>query len=144
VCVVRPAGTWPQCWITVESNASNSPTSILVKTQASGNGKVKPHQELPGAMPKDFALTGVGPNPFNPSTTIGFGVPAPGGEVKLTIFNVRGQVVRRLVDGYKAPGFHTETWDGTDDHGEPVASGVFFVRMTAEDFSDIKKIVLLK
>jgi hypothetical protein len=101
-------------------------------------------QSVAETTPGAFALSSTYPNPFNPSTTIGFDVPSPGGFVQLMIYNVKGQIVRKLLDEYKAPGFHTETWNGSHDHGEPVASGVFFVRMTARDFSDIKKIVLLK
>jgi flagellar hook assembly protein FlgD len=75
---------------------------------------------------------------------IRYQVPAPGGDVQITIYNVRGQLVTTLVNGSEAPGFHTLTWDGGNDRGESVATGVYFVRMTAQGFSQTRKLVLIK
>ncbi len=83
------------------------------------------------------------PNPFNPLTTIRFGLERPG-EVKLRIYDVRGALVRTLVDGRLGEGSHEATWNGTDDNGEYVSSGVYFCRMTAGEQALTRKMILLR
>jgi len=83
------------------------------------------------------------PNPFNPTTTIGYSVAAPG-PVEIRIFNVRGQAVRTLVAEHKQAGLYKEAWDGRNDAGLRVASGVYFYRLRVGTFSSVKKLVLLK
>ena len=83
------------------------------------------------------------PNPFNPVTTIRYAV-ASQSPVELTIYNVRGQKVRRLVSESKSPGRYTVNWDGTSDQGTRVASGVYFYRIQIGTFSAVKKMVVLK
>lgn len=85
------------------------------------------------------------PNPFNPTTTIEYGI-ASAGRVSLRIYNAAGQLVRTLVDEEQAPrpeGFSV-TWNGKDDRGQSAASGVYFYRLTAKGFERTKKLVLLK
>ncbi len=82
-------------------------------------------------LPESFALVGSFPNPFNPTTQIRFDVPEPA-EVNLTIFNVLGQPVRTLLKGTVAAGRHAVLWDGADDRGAPVASGVYICRLEAQ------------
>ncbi len=93
--------------------------------------------------PSSYVLRGASPNPFNPVTTVSYGQPADG-DVSLKIYNVAGQLVRVLVDGPGEAGYHSATWNGRDDRGAPVASGVYFCRMEAEGFGDAVKMVLLK
>jgi flagellar hook assembly protein FlgD len=83
------------------------------------------------------------PNPFNPTTTIEYTV-AKTRPVTITIYNVKGQRVRQLVDESRPPGRHTATWDGTTDRGDVVASGVYFYRIRIGGFTDVKKMVVLK
>jgi hypothetical protein len=83
------------------------------------------------------------PNPFNPTTTINYSI-ASAGHVDLTIFDVRGAVVRRLVDGARRPNAYHVVWDGTDNNGTRVASGIYFYRLRAPKFSMSKKMLLLK
>jgi len=85
------------------------------------------------------------PNPFNPSTTIQFDF-ARRGKVGLRVYNVAGQLVRTLFDAEMTPkyGGHSVTWDGTNDAGETVSSGVYFYRLRTSAFSMTKKMVLLK
>jgi hypothetical protein len=83
------------------------------------------------------------PNPFNPTTTIGFAV-ASEGEVSIVVYNLKGQRVRGLVSGVYRAGRHSVTWDGTDDAGRAVSSGVYFYRMVAGEYSEIKRMLLLK
>jgi hypothetical protein len=96
------------------------------------------------ATPHQYRLSSNYPNPFNPVTTIKYEVPSPGGFVRLTVYNVRGQVVRNLVSGAIAPGVHKITWNGMNDYGKPVASGMYFFRMTASGYALTRKAVLLK
>jgi hypothetical protein len=91
-----------------------------------------------------FALKQNYPNPFNPTTTLRFSVPAGAAHVGLTIHSVDGRVVRTLVDGAVVPGPQTRVWDGTDDRGEAVASGVYFMRLEAGGEVSTRKMTLLK
>jgi hypothetical protein len=100
--------------------------------------------EEDGGVPKAYALGQNVPNPFNPSTTIWYDVPAGGGNVSLRIYDVSGRLVRVLVDGHQAEGSRSVTWDGTGDRGTSLASGVYFYRMTAPGFDETKKMVLLR
>ncbi len=88
------------------------------------------------------------PNPFNPTTTIRYSL-AERTHVKLHIYNVAGQRVRTLVDGIQAPesgsgGVFEVVWRGRNDGGTPVASGVYFYRLVAGEFTETRKMLLLK
>lgn len=85
------------------------------------------------------------PNPFNPTTTIRYGI-AERSHVSLKIYNVAGQLVRTLVNEIQAPRTegYTVRWDGLNDNGRSVSSGVYFYRLSAGDFLQAKKIVLLR
>jgi len=96
--------------------------------------------EVPGA----FALYPNVPNPFNPSTTIRYDVPSEGGAVTLRIYDVGGRLVRTLVEGPQTAGQKTVIWDGKDDGGRSVASGVYFSRLQAPGYNRTMKMVLLK
>ncbi len=88
-------------------------------------------------------LKGNYPNPFNPETTISFSVmnEAP---VSLDIYNVKGQLVRKLVNDVKAAGEHTVVWNGKDNNGRAVSSGVYYYKMTTGKYSSTKKMILMK
>ncbi len=98
--------------------------------------------------PLDFALSQNYPNPFNPSTTIKFNVQGSKFKVPihttLKIYNLLGQKVKTLVDEEKLPGNYTVQWDGKNDSGNEVASGIYFYQLKADDFSQPKKMLLLK
>ncbi|KPJ58770.1 MAG: hypothetical protein AMJ46_13650 [Latescibacteria bacterium DG_63] len=97
------------------------------------------------ALPKAFALSQNFPNPFNPQTTIAFDIPE-GKEVnvRLNVYNMRGQLVRTLVNEFKSEGSYQIQWDGTDNYGRRVSSGVYFYRITTGEFSQTRKMVILK
>ncbi|MFO8145601.1 MAG: FlgD immunoglobulin-like domain containing protein [Candidatus Syntrophosphaera sp.] len=83
------------------------------------------------------------PNPFNPSTTISF-VLGRDMDARLDIYNVRGQRVNTLQNGLLAKGRHTFEWNGRDEQGSPVASGVYFSRLITPDGSFVNKMMLMK
>jgi hypothetical protein len=95
------------------------------------------------AIPKTFALAQNYPNPFNPSTEMAYDLPTPG-HVRFEIYNILGQNVKTLVNEYQDAGTYKVTWDGDDNYGSSVASGVYFYRVSAGEFKDIKKMVLMK
>ncbi|MCK4597505.1 T9SS type A sorting domain-containing protein, partial [bacterium] len=83
------------------------------------------------------------PNPFNPETTLRYALPRDG-QIRLKIFNIRGQLVKTLVDGERRAGHYSVVWKGRDDCDRPVASGIYFVQMQAGDFRQIRKLALIK
>lgn len=93
--------------------------------------------------PTVFSLSQNYPNPFNPKTIIRFALPKDSW-VKLEVYNVLGQRVKTLVDEELTPGIKEVEWDGKDHNGFEVASGIYFYKIEANDFSDIKKMVMLK
>ena len=94
-------------------------------------------------VPSEFSLGQNHPNPFNPTTAIRFALPTSS-HVLLTVFNVRGQEVTRLVDRQYGPGTHRVVWDGTTSSGGTASTGVYFYKLTAGTFTDVRKMVLLK
>jgi hypothetical protein len=83
------------------------------------------------------------PNPFNPSTTIRYSLPEQG-PVTLTVYNLRGQMVKTLVHEQLEASNHSVVWDGTDEHGRSVASGVYFYRVDVNGQSACHRCVLMK
>ena len=88
------------------------------------------------------------PNPFNPETWIPYQL-AESAEVKLTIYDMNGQLVRRLAVGHQAAGMYQSRsramyWDGRNQLGEPVASGLYFYTLTADDFTATRRMLILK
>ena len=94
-------------------------------------------------LPIRTELLGNYPNPFNPETTIDFNVKAES-HVSIDIFNIRGQKVRTLVDDFYGAGNHKAIWNGNDDTGRAVSSGIYFYRMNADGVSSTKRMVLMK
>ena len=103
-------------------------------------------------IPVSFSLSQNYPNPFNPVTKIKFGIPTPlnppfakggtakpGGFVKLIIYDVLGREVATLVNEQLTPGTYEAEWDGTD-----YPSGVYFYKLTAGDYTESRKMILIK
>ena len=93
--------------------------------------------------PSRYVLHQNYPNPFNPLTNISYQLPVSG-NVSLKVFNVSGQTVRSLIDSEQALGHYTVTWDGTDQEGNPVASGIYFYQLTCGQFREVRKMLLVK
>ena len=102
-------------------------------------------QTITGAddAPRLLTLAGNYPNPFNPSTTVIFALPAAG-EVNLDVVDVRGHIVRTLQHGTLPAGDHRVVWDGVDDRGQVAASGVYFVRLRHQGGEISHKMLLAK
>jgi len=94
-------------------------------------------------LPSEFALGQNYPNPFNPETNIEFQVPQAG-QVNIDIYNILGAKVKTLVAGYREAGFFTTHWNGTNEAGADVPSGVYFYRMIAGDYAVAKKMVMIR
>jgi hypothetical protein len=94
--------------------------------------------------PQSFSLLPNVPNPFNPLTEISYTVPAGGSHVSVSVFNLGGRLTRTLVDEDASAGVHTVVWDGTDEEGRRVPSGVYFYRIDAPGFTERRTMLLLK
>jgi len=94
-------------------------------------------------VPASLVLGRGAPNPFRGSTQIGWALPRDQ-KVTLTVYDVTGRVVRRLVDEVRPAGRHAVTWDGTDGTGRSVASGVYIVRCSTIDRTLVQRIVLVR
>ena len=155
---VYGTGGW-QFWtpISVEAVPLDAGTHIMrfdFKSDTDQNGwlfslnyidveKVIPSSVDGGGLPLAYGPARNYPNPFNPQTTIEYTVPAPG-SVKLAIFDARGRQVRVLADERKNVGTHRITWDGRDDAGHLLASGVYFHRLVVGGVVNVGKMVLMK
>jgi hypothetical protein len=111
-----------------------NPTDVLLTPIASGAGD---------ASPRTTELFANHPNPFNPSTTIRYAL-GEAGRVRLSVYDASGRHVRTLVDGAEAAGEHTVDFDGRDDRGAALASGVYFYRLDTGNLTRTRKMVLLK
>jgi subtilisin family serine protease len=98
--------------------------------------------DLPPVITRPMVLQNR-PNPFNPATTIGFGLPAPG-RVTITIYSIRGEAVRRLVDAEYGQGYREVLWDGRTDDGRGVPSGAYFYRFRSGGVTETKRLLIAK
>lgn len=96
-----------------------------------------------GSVPAAVLLYPNHPNPFNPRTVIPFDLPA-GSKVELVLYNLAGQPIRTLVNSPRSAGSHTAVWDGTDDSGRSVASGVYFYRLQTGQQVLTRKLLLVR
>ncbi len=98
--------------------------------------------EEPEALPSGFRLSAA-PNPFNPSVSIAYHLPSES-DVTLAIFNILGHPVRRLKQGHQDAGHHRVSWDGTDNTGHRLPSGVYLCRLRAGDAATVRRLVLVR
>ena len=109
------------------------------------------YQNVPSDIPEDelkklypqLTLYPNYPNPFNPETHITYYL-SDAGETELTIYNVTGQKVRNLVKGFQTDGEHSIIWNGTDDNGNSVSSGIYFYKLKSGDIEISKKMLMMK
>ncbi|MCK9996252.1 MAG: T9SS type A sorting domain-containing protein [Candidatus Krumholzibacteria bacterium] len=136
---------WRDWYLTVTVSGQGQPGSVQIgRSEASGCLD-------PSGTPEDINLpvTGIGllqnaPNPFNPQTTIAFEIPEQAA-VSLQVFDVSGRLVRVLIDNEIVAGGRQETvWNGRDDTGRNVATGVYFYRLETGQWSKMKRMALIK
>ena len=136
-------GTLTQMRIDPPSNVNSGSFSIDLIEIFSGETMIQKKEQAPSS----FQLYQNFPNPFNNETRIQFSLPAEG-KVKIDIYNITGQVVNTLLNEEKAPGVYVVPWNGTDENGASLSSGVYFYRIEAgkksAGFSEIKKMILMK
>jgi len=130
--VPKSAVAWTEYWTIQDAD---------IKFDAEWRGEVS--VDDPDLVESGTILKGNYPNPFNPETTIEFSLTEPG-EVTIAIYNIKGQLVRSLVnDSYQA-GSHSVVWDGRADNGREVVSGIYFSRMESGNYSGIRKMIMIK
>lgn len=142
VSVVAPANTFPggvaTLWVRGRDAAGNwgNATSADIQVNSATDASE-------GALPTAFSLGVNAPNPFGPSTFIHYALPTQSA-VKLAVYDATGRLVRTLVDGPISAGNHSIVWDGADDRGNLVSSGIYFYSMKSGDFESTRKMTLLK
>lgn len=129
---------------TIEVKVNNKETAVSVV----GNAKL--NDELSSSLnakvreiPSEFALSQNYPNPFNPTTTIKFAI-ANDARVNLVVYDMLGQKVRTLIDNEQEAGYYSVRWDGTNDFGSKVSSGIYIYRLQAGNFVQTMKMNLMK
>jgi len=100
-------------------------------------------EEDEAGVPSAYGLMQNYPNPFNPTTTIAYTLPASS-RVRLSVYDVLGREVHRLVDGFELEGAKTVAWDARDAVGRALPSGTYFSRMVAGDFTFTRQMLLLR
>jgi len=125
--------------VKAEDNYGNSLYSNILQT---ANAMQKRSHDLVEAN-IEYKLSAAYPNPFNPSTSISFDI-AEEGEVILTVYDMMGKEIKSLYSKHTIPGSYSVMWDGSNDHNQQVANGVYFYRLDALGFSDIKRMVYFK
>jgi len=100
-------------------------------------------EEVVSGLPREFALDQNYPNPFNSGTVIRFALPNSE-QIELAIYNLVGQKVATLVQGWRAAGSYTVKWDGRDDVGRGLASGIYLYRLATDKYTETRKLILLR
>ncbi|MCK5051780.1 MAG: T9SS type A sorting domain-containing protein, partial [Candidatus Cloacimonetes bacterium] len=108
------------------------------------NGAFVAHTDVDNLLkPEVTELTGNYPNPFNPTTTISFST-NEAGYVSINIYNMKGQLVKTLVNEYLDSAFHNVSWNGKDNSSKTVSSGIYFYKMKSSSYTSTKKMILMK
>jgi hypothetical protein len=97
-----------------------------------------------GTEIKEYRLSDPVPNPFNGVTRFSYVVPGDGAEIVMAVYDVSGRLVKTVASGFRGPGRHQATWNGTDNRGRAVASGVYFIRLDAPGWSERKRVTLMR
>ena len=101
--------------------------------------------KIASSVPEVFELSQNMPNPFNPQTTIRYSVPTGYSDhVRLNVYDIRGALVRTLVDHVHAPGVYSVVWNGTDMTGSGISSGVYIYQLEANNFVDTHKMIFVR
>jgi hypothetical protein len=129
-------------WVLVSNNGNEYPLHHSGTFQNIENGSgftLKKESSLPA----EYALSQNFPNPFNPTTTIAYSIPE-NSKVKLTIYNLTGRRITDLVQSQISAGIYSVNWDGTNDTGHPVSSGLYLYTIETDNFRAMKKMIYMK
>ncbi len=139
-------------WLIAYSDTTTQGNNLYIHVDAVTGEFIDSHgtdigegPEMTRDLPKKLLLSENFPNPFNPSTTLRYEIPA--GEVRkvsIVIFDLRGREVKTLMEGRKEPGIYQVTWDGKDENGKQVGSGIYLARLRSGGEVEIRKMVLAK
>jgi len=129
--------------ISLQNIVANDPNGNPIAIDTSFFNLVTHVENQLTTMPSGMVLGNNYPNPFNAATTIDYQLPKPT-DVVLTIYDVQGHEVRHLIKAKKSAGYHSVLWDGKDQAGNLVASGIYFYRLTVDRFNETRKCVLMK
>ncbi|MDD2228452.1 MAG: choice-of-anchor J domain-containing protein, partial [Candidatus Cloacimonetes bacterium] len=129
-------------WVGIRCVSNDQFIFLVDDVSIHGNGGGVPNSDITVPVVAT-ALLGNYPNPFNPETTIKYSV-KENTPVRLEIYNVKGQLVKTLVNDIKATGTYSEVWKGLDNNNRPVSSGVYFFKMNAGKYSSTKKMIMMK
>lgn len=140
-----PPATIATCMTCHGASGMNTVASNMECTQCHGtNPHTSPVVDQRGGVPETYQLLQNYPNPFNPSTTIPFSIPK-GETVNLMVYDVHGRLVKNIVANEQfAPGTYNAQWDGTNNAGQKVSSGIYFARLQAGAFSAATKMSMVK
>ena len=134
-------------WSSTDGKVYDVPATFENDANTFGSGPIGVMRigefDRPDAMPTEFGLDQNYPNPFNPETTIRYQLPEAS-HVKMIIYNAMGQKVRTLVNENRDAGWYSVEWDGRDDRGMRMGSGIYFIRMRAGQYVKIHKMTLIQ
>jgi len=120
-------------WYKIEEISMDGKSIFMGPVSATG---IKP-------VPREFALSQNYPNPFNPETTFGYQLPEET-DVLICIYNTLGKRVKTLVDKHQEAGYYTETWQGLNEDGRKVSSGIYLLSIETKEYRNVKKISLMR
>ena len=128
-----------------EETASTLQADMAIKftTNPAVVVSVKEPEVTKGLVPDRYMLEQNYPNPFNPSTHIRYAIPEAG-QTSIMIYRIDGQLVKNLCSQYLPAGTYENVWDGKNDHGIQVSSGVYFYRLTSGNFTQVKKMLFIR
>lgn len=122
--------------IMITANDPDNPVLIIPIVVGTGNSDVN-ISPVANNLDRNY------PNPFNPETTIRFSI-KEGGNVQLNVYNLKGQLIRSLVNAQLSAGQHRIVWNGKDNNGNAVASGIYLYKMETANYSSMQKMMLMK
>jgi hypothetical protein len=124
-------------------NAANSNNASSGDFIYAASFATQPATGLPAAAPRDFALLGAAPNPFNPATVLSYRMDQAG-EARLEVYDLMGRLVETLAQGWQSAGEHQALWAGRDRNGRAAASGVYLARLEIKGQVQVARLLLVK
>ncbi len=141
--LVAPRNDRTYTFVDATARAGQTYYYRLADVDLAGRVTVHPPVAVAVPVPSQYRLSQNYPNPFNPVTTIRYELPKSG-SVRLEVFDILGRVVRTLVDQTQEAGYHSISWDGRNDMGEALSSGVYYLRMEAGQYRAVVKMALVR